>query len=111
MKLAIKKDFAFAHRGCDVVQYVKGQEVETDNQELIDTALQEKWATAVSDKKVKAAVTEDARAPMSGPADAAAQPAAQPDFPPADPDAKGGENNPLTMADAEADLAGTPRPE
>lgn len=37
--------------------------------------------------------------------------ATAPDFPPADPDAKGGENNPLTMADAEADLAGTPRPE
>lgn len=38
-----------------------------------------------------------------------AEPAAE--LPPQDPDRKGGENNPLTMADAEADLAGTPRPE
>lgn len=72
MKLAVKKDFAFAHRGCDVVQYVKGQEVETDNQELIDTALQEKWATAVSDKKVKDTATEEAAAPVAGPSDASA---------------------------------------
>lgn len=34
-----------------------------------------------------------------------------PEFPPADPDRKGGENNPLTEADAAADLAGQPRPE
>jgi hypothetical protein len=39
-----------------------------------------------------------------------AQPPA-PEFPPVDPDAKGGENNPLTEADAAADLAGQPRPE
>jgi hypothetical protein len=36
---------------------------------------------------------------------------AAPQFPPADPDAKGGENNPLTEADAAADLAGEPRPD
>lgn len=45
MKLKITKDFAFAHRGCDVVQYQAGTEVETDDQELIDTALAEKWAS------------------------------------------------------------------
>ena len=44
MKLKITKDFAFAHRGCDVVQYLAGTEVETDDQELIETALAEKWA-------------------------------------------------------------------
>lgn len=33
-----------------------------------------------------------------------------PDFPHLDPDRKGGENNPLTDADAAADLAGMPRP-
>lgn len=32
------------------------------------------------------------------------------EFPPADPSRKGGENNPLTEADAAADLAGKPRP-
>ncbi|MEN9903697.1 MAG: hypothetical protein RLZZ555_262 [Pseudomonadota bacterium] len=45
MKLKITKDFAFAHRGCDVVQYQAGTEVETDDQELIDVALGEKWAS------------------------------------------------------------------
>lgn len=45
MKLKITKDFAFAHRGCDVVQYQAGTEVETDDQELIKTALAEKWAS------------------------------------------------------------------
>lgn len=45
MKLKITKDFAFAHRGCDVVQYQAGTEVETDDQELIETALAEKWAS------------------------------------------------------------------
>lgn len=66
------------------------------------------------DPEAKAA----AQAPvMAKPRKPKAKPEAQePDapaqeFPPADPDAKGGENNPLTMADAEADLAGTPRPE
>lgn len=44
MKLKITKNFAFAHRGCDVVQYQAGTEVETDDQELIETALAEKWA-------------------------------------------------------------------
>ena len=62
-----------------------------------------------------------AQAESSGNSGQVAQPAARrtrkkadapaPEFPPADPDAKGGENNPLTMADAEADLAGAPRPE
>jgi dUTP pyrophosphatase len=33
-----------------------------------------------------------------------------PDFPHLNPDRKGGENNPLTEADAAADLAGMPRP-
>ena len=45
MKLKINKDFAFAHRGCDVIQYQAGTEVETDDQELIDVALAEKWAS------------------------------------------------------------------
>lgn len=35
----------------------------------------------------------------------------QAEFPPQDPDRKGGENNPLTEADAAADLAGQQRPQ
>lgn len=41
---------------------------------------------------------------------ALSQTAAQ-EFPPSDPDRKGGENNPLTEADAAADLAGVARPD
>lgn len=64
----------------------------------------------------RAAASVAAGEPVTPPAPAARRmrkkaDAPAPDFPPADPDAKGGENNPLTMADAEADLAGTPRPE
>ena len=33
------------------------------------------------------------------------------ELPPQDPDRKGGENNPMTDADAAADLAGQPRPQ
>ncbi len=43
----------------------------------------------------------------SAPVDATNPPA---DWPPMDPDRLGGPNNPLTDADAAADLAGTPRP-
>lgn len=64
----------------------------------------------------RAATPAAAAEPVTPPAPAARRTrkkadAPAPEFPPADPDAKGGENNPLTMADAEADLAGTPRPE
>lgn len=102
MKLKIKKDFPFAHRGCDVVLYVKGQEVETEDKDLIDTALTEGWASKVNEKQAP----ENKAVPQTP-----ANKAADPDFPPADPDRKGVENNPLTEADAAADLAGEPRPE
>lgn len=42
-KLKITKTFPFAHRGCEVVTYQAGTEIETDDQELIDTILAEKW--------------------------------------------------------------------
>lgn len=42
-KLKITKTFPFAHRGCEVVTYQAGTEIDTDDQELIDTILAEKW--------------------------------------------------------------------
>jgi len=42
-KLKITKTFPFAHRGCEVVTYHAGTEIDTDDQELIDTILAEKW--------------------------------------------------------------------
>jgi len=48
MKLKITKDFQFAHRGCDVKQYTKGEEVESDDKAFIDVSTTEKWAKPIS---------------------------------------------------------------
>lgn len=45
MKLTIKTDFPYWHGGCMRVDYVAGQEVETDDQEMIAVAVAEGWAT------------------------------------------------------------------
>ena len=45
MKLTIKTDFPYWHGGCRRVDYVAGQEVETDDQEMIAVAVDEGWAT------------------------------------------------------------------
>jgi hypothetical protein len=45
MKLKITKDFKFAHRGCDVVEYQAGTEIDATDEQLIEVALREKWAT------------------------------------------------------------------
>jgi hypothetical protein len=71
MKLKITKDFAFAHRGCDVVQYQAGTEVETDDQELIDVALAEKWASKARQARDN---KDNGPAPENKAADAPEQP-------------------------------------
>jgi hypothetical protein len=48
--LKVKKPFLFAHRGCVVVSYSEGDEIETDDADLIETATSEKWATQVKEK-------------------------------------------------------------
>ena len=45
MKLTITEDFTYWHGGCRRVDYVAGQEVETDDQEMIAVAVAEGWAT------------------------------------------------------------------
>ena len=45
MKLTITKDFTYWHGGCRRADYVAGQEVDADDQEMIDVALAEGWAT------------------------------------------------------------------
>lgn len=45
MKLKITKTFNFAHRGCDVVTYTKGDVVDATDKALIDVAMEEGWAT------------------------------------------------------------------
>lgn len=109
MKLKITKPFAFAHRGCDVVQYTAGQEVDTEDQELIDTALTEKWATKAREARQNKAIPGAPEKKGVDSGEGSGEEGSS-EFPEQDPDHKGGENNPLTDADAAADLAGEPRP-
>lgn len=45
MKLKITKTFDFAHRGVEIKTYEAGTEIDSEDKELIDVALAEKWAT------------------------------------------------------------------
>lgn len=45
MKLTITKDFTYWHKGCNRADYVAGQEVDADDQEMIAVALAEGWVT------------------------------------------------------------------
>ena len=60
MKLTITKDCTYWHGGCRRVDYVAGQEVETDDQEMIAVAVAEGWATdgAPKEKESKPASTK-----------------------------------------------------
>lgn len=97
MKLKVIKAFEWAHQNVRVESYAKGQTIETEDEDLIRVATSEGWVSR----------------PRTNPEDASTDAAADADaeFPEGDPDRKGGENNPLTEADAAADLAGQPRPE
>lgn len=60
MKLTITKDFTYWHKGCNRADYVAGQEVDADDQEMIAVALAEGWATdgAAKEKATKPASTK-----------------------------------------------------
>lgn len=47
MKLKITKQFYFAHRGCEVKTYAKGDEIDTEtaDPELVKVVTEEGWAT------------------------------------------------------------------
>ena len=64
MKLTIKTDFPYWHGGCRRVEYVAGQEVETDDQEMIAVAVAEGWATdgAPKEKAAKPPSNKDHKA-------------------------------------------------
>lgn len=51
--IEVLKDFKFAHRGCDVREYVKG-DIVTLEDEAADIALGEKWAKPIKTKAEKA---------------------------------------------------------
>ncbi len=43
MKVKVKKDFSWAHRGIDVVEYKAGETIEIDDPDLIKVAGDEGW--------------------------------------------------------------------
>jgi hypothetical protein len=43
MKLIVKQDFRWAHRGVDVKQYEEDDEIETDDLDLIEVSTTEGW--------------------------------------------------------------------
>ena len=66
MKLTITEDFTYWHKGCNRADYVAGQEVETDDQEMIDVAVAEGWATDGAPKE-KASKTASNKAHKAAP--------------------------------------------
>lgn len=44
MRLIATKDFKWAHRGCIVEEFKKGQEIETEDEDLIRVSTEESWA-------------------------------------------------------------------
>lgn len=54
-RIEVTKDFKFAHRGCDVVEYQAGDVVEADD-DLFEVATKNKWA---KESKAKTADPEN----------------------------------------------------
>lgn len=60
MKLFAKQAFSWAHRGCIVEHFEKGQEIETEDEDLIEVSIREGWAEG--DKASKPVVTKAQKA-------------------------------------------------
>lgn len=65
MQLKAKIGFSWAHRGCDVEQYEKGQLIETEDEDLIRVATEEGWATKVKSPKSVQDESSEPQAPES----------------------------------------------
>ena len=70
MKLTVKEPLKWAHRHVDVKEYVKGDVIETDDDDLIKVSLQEGWTVKAKAKD------EPAERKVTAPAEAAAHDAA-----------------------------------
>ena len=66
MKLTIIKDFTYWHKGCNRADYVAGQEVDADDQEMIAVAVAEGWATDGAPKE-KASKPASSKAQKAAP--------------------------------------------
>jgi len=73
MKLKVSKAFNFAHRGCEVKAYAKGDEIDTDtaDPELLKVAGEEGWIAKPKGSKETATAQPDpdkqAEPPAPGP--------------------------------------------
>lgn len=50
-KLIALRDFSYFHRGYERVDYAAGSEIETDDQEMIEVALVQQWASRADQPK------------------------------------------------------------
>jgi hypothetical protein len=50
MKLIAIQDFSWAHRGCIVQAYAVGDDIETDEQDMVDVTIREGWAKPGDDE-------------------------------------------------------------
>ncbi len=55
-RIEVTKDFKFAHRGCDVVEYQAGDVIADADDELVEVATKNKWA---KEAKAKTAAPEN----------------------------------------------------
>lgn len=56
MKLKVLKNFSWAHRHVHVKEYVKGQVIDTEDEDLIAVATKEKWVQEAGSKDVDAQI-------------------------------------------------------
>ncbi len=64
MKIKILQGFTYWHGGCNRVDYVAGDEIDTDDSEMVEVATNEGWAKAddAQQKSAEQAAAEQAAA-------------------------------------------------
>lgn len=61
MKLTAVTNFSWAHRGVEIEHFEVGQEIETDDPDLIEVSTSENWAQIEGQKAKKAAPENKAK--------------------------------------------------
>ncbi len=59
MKLTAVKSFSWAHQGVQVEHFEKGQEIETDDEDLIEVATREGWVKGEKATKATSGASEN----------------------------------------------------
>lgn len=66
MKLTVKKAFKWAHRHVDVKEYAEGDEIVTDDADLIDVSTREGWAEQAKEEAPAGEADKPAEAAAHG---------------------------------------------